>query len=646
MRIERHPRDHVPGILIAVVAGLHKAVLTSTPVNDDYQHLAYARQLFGGDLPLRDFWDLSTTLQEVVSAASQLVFGHRLLAEAIVIGVATAVAVYLVYRIVQHLTGSSFIAAVCAAFFIIAVPRAYAYPKWIVYALASWLWWTNVWWPSTHKAIAAGLSAAAAFYWRHDHGALVAVGVALGMIAAHGFSRTAVRHTALAAVVAMAVTLPYLVFAAVEVGVVNLARMEMTALQDEHGRSRAALHWPLRSAGDFVQPEPVEAYAPEMTVRWRSNTPSEVRRAALDRYGLTAIAADGPQAQRVRLSARSIGSLKAVIEDPLVEDTAGVERGRAAFSWTQWPPWDRLRFRLPWLRFTLLPGIDQQIVAGAAAATILHAMPLLAALLAGPTLRRLLPPAVTPRSLLLFATFAVVVNLGLLREPYESRAADVIVLPLILFGPFLWILLRSTYPAVVQWSLRAAAIVLLVLTAKSFAVAGDFGDRIAWLIGEGQSLERARGAWSEVSARLRASPPSEFWVGHTGPVSMRLAKYVRRCTAPSDRILVLWFAPEIHADADRLMAGRHLYYFSAFRDIEDEQRRELEKVTRSAPRIVLANRDNYAAAATAFPALVRHIENAYASAASFDEDGDRYSILVRRGASPSGTDAVTGWPCF
>ena len=646
MRIERHPRDHFPGIVIAVIAGLHKAVLTSTPVNDDYQHLAYARQLFHGDLPLRDFWDLSTTLQEVVSAASQLVFGHRLLAEALVIGIVTAVAVYLAYRIIQQLTGSSLIAAICAALFIIAVPRAYAYPKWIIYALACWLWWNNVWWPSAQKAIAAGLSTAAAFYWRHDHGVLVAVGVALGMVAAHGFSKLAIRRTAIAGAVALVLTLPYLVFAALEIGPLNLARMEMTALQDEHGRSRATLNWPLRTASDLFQAEPADAYAPEMTVRWQENTSPDVRGTALARYGLTAIAADGPQAQRVRLSARSIDSLKAVIEDPLIEDTAGVERGRAAFSWSQWPPWDRVRFRVPWLRFTVLPGLDQQIVAGAAAAILLHAMPLLVALLAGPTLRRLLPPAVTPRSLLLFAAFAVVVNVGLLREPYESRAADVIVLPVVLFGVFLAVMLRSTYPVAVRWALRLAAVLLMVVAAKSFAVAGDFGDRLAWLIGEGQSLERAQGAWGEVAARLGASPPSAFWTGHTGPVTIRLAKYVRRCTAPSDRILLLWFAPEIHADADRLMAGRHLYYFAAFRDIDDEQRRELEKVTRSAPPIILANRNNYEAAVTAFPALMRYIESEYAPAASFDEDGDRYSILVRRESSSPKTDTVTGWPCF
>ncbi len=271
MRIEPHPRDHWLGILIALVAGLHKAILTSTPVNDDYQHLAYARQLLAGDLPLRNFWDLSTTLQEVISAVSQLVFGHRLLSEAIVIGVATAVAVYLVFRVVQQVTGSSLIAALCAALFIVALPRAYAYPKWIVYALASWLWWSNVWWPSRQKAIAAGLSVAAAFYWRHDHGVLVAVGVALGMAAAHGFSRTAIRHTALAGVVALGVTLPYLVFAATQLGLGNLARMELTALDDENDRSRTELRWPMRATADLFRREPPDVYAPQLTIRWKES---------------------------------------------------------------------------------------------------------------------------------------------------------------------------------------------------------------------------------------------------------------------------------------------------------------------------------------------------------------------------------------
>ena len=50
MRIELHPRDHVIGAAAAILAGVHKAALTGAPVNDDYQHLAYARQILGGRL--------------------------------------------------------------------------------------------------------------------------------------------------------------------------------------------------------------------------------------------------------------------------------------------------------------------------------------------------------------------------------------------------------------------------------------------------------------------------------------------------------------------------------------------------------------------------------------------------------------------
>src|SRR5690348_13469096 len=98
MRIEPRSREHLPGIIIAMIAGFHKAILMGAAGNDDYQHLTYARQLLAGDLPLRDFWDLSTTLQEVLSAVAQMVFGYRLLSEAIVVGIATAVAVFLVFR--------------------------------------------------------------------------------------------------------------------------------------------------------------------------------------------------------------------------------------------------------------------------------------------------------------------------------------------------------------------------------------------------------------------------------------------------------------------------------------------------------------------------------------------------------------------
>lgn len=645
MRVDPRPRDAVVGVVLAVVAGLHKAILTSTPVNDDYQHLAYARQLLGGDLPLRDFWDISTTLQHGLSAASQLLFGHRLLSEAVLVGVATAVAVYLVFRVLQQVTGSLWIAAICTALFIVAVPRAYAYPKWIVYALAAWLWWSYVWWPSTRKAIATGVAVGAAFYWRHDHGALAAAGAILGMAAAHGVSAIAVRRTAVAGLTALGLAVPYLAFAAAQLGPLAFVRTELATFVDEHEGTRATLRWPLRELEDVFRREAQDVYAPQLSVRWNASVPPEERAAALREYGLTPVAADGAQVQRVRLSGQSLSSLRALIEDPRIDDTAGIERGSGSFTWAQWAPWDRLRFRVAALRFTLLPGIDRQIVAGAAAALMVQAMPLIAVLLAGPPLRRLLPPAVTPRSLLLFAAFAALVNVGLLRDPYESRVAEVIVLPVMLLGVLLTVLLRGGYPTLVRWPLRGVVVVLMLLAVKSLAVAGDFGDRTRWLLGEGQ-LDRARGAWREVGARLQASPPSQFWPRGTGPVTVRLAEYARRCTGPSDRLLVLWFAPEIHYHADRLMAGRHLYFFAAFGELEGEQRRELDKVRRTSPGMVLVSRNGYPAALAAFPGLASILEDGYASVVRFEEDGDAYSILIRKDSQPRSTDSVSGWPCL
>jgi hypothetical protein len=634
------------GIVVAIVAGVHKVILTSTPVNDDFMHLAYSRQLLHGDLPLRDFWDMTTTLTYVLSAVSQLAFGHRLLAEALIVGVATAISAFLIFRILQTATGSTGTAIVCAALFIVATPRVYAAPKWIVYAVAAYLWWRYVWTPSTARAIGLGIWIAVAFYSRHDHGLWVAVGAALAIGAVHRFGWPALQRLGVSAAVGFALVLPYLLFAAIQLGPKGILLGELATLRGEHTSTHAELRWPLRVRADWLRREPIESYTPEMTVRWKADTLSDARAAVLAKYGLTPLADDGPRSQRVRLSARSLDSLRAIIDDPRVEDTADVERGAARFSWSEWPVWKRLPFRFGWLRWTLLPGIDQPLAAGAAAAMILYAIPLLAAVFAIPVLRGFLPPAVAPRHLVLFAVFTEIVNLGLLREPYESRSADVIVLPAILFGVLLWVLWRRASALLVRLPLRAIAVVVVVLMVKSLAEAGDFGDRVGWLLGEGRSPARAAGAWREVATRLTVSPPSRFWDGRGGPVTVRLAEYARRCLGPSDRTLALWFAPEIYYNADRLMAGRHAYFFAAFRDAADEQRREIEKVSRTLPRIVFANRNNYATAAAAFPGLIDFVERNYMTAAQFEEDGDRYRILIPSRVPPVREDHATGWPCY
>jgi hypothetical protein len=61
-------------------------------------------------------------------------------------------------------------------------------------------------------------------------------------------------------------------------------------------------------------------------------------------------------------------------------------------------------------------------------------------------------------------------------------------------------------------------------------------------------------------------------------VTLRLAAYARECVPESERILVLWFAPEIYYYSDRLMATRHAFFLEQFGDLPYEREMEMDKV--------------------------------------------------------------------
>ena len=185
------------GVVIAALAAFHQVVLESVPTNDDFLHLALARQLLGGELPVRDFSDSGLTLQYGLSAVAESLFGHRLLSEAIVVAVAFFVSTAVLFALVRRLTGSTLAAASAAVLLLLAGPRGYSYPKIIVYSVAASLWWRYVLTPTRAGAVALGVWTAVAFYWRPDHGLYVAAGVALAMVAAHGFRLPVITRSVL-----------------------------------------------------------------------------------------------------------------------------------------------------------------------------------------------------------------------------------------------------------------------------------------------------------------------------------------------------------------------------------------------------------------------------------------------------------------
>lgn len=639
----------VAGACLALVAGVYQAAVLSIPINDDFLHFALARQVLAGDWPVRDFFDSGLALMYGLSALAQRTIGYRLLAEAVIVGVATAVATYLVFRLVQRLTASTVAGALAATVVLVATPRGYSYPKVIVYAVAATLWWAYVRKPSAGRAVALGAWIAAAFYWRPDHGVYVAGGVLLAMVAAHGVRVLTLLRTCQAAATAAVLVAPFFLLVAATMGVRPYIESGIALAEAQHVQmdTHAVPAWPIRSLDELVRVDSAETYAPIVTIRWTQGSSASARVAVLARHGLSPVGDEENSAQRVRLSDRSLLTLRGLVNEPVVEDTAGIDRGTATLTWATFPPWQRWSFDHPWMRVRLFPGVDEQGRAAEAVAALFYVVPVLV-LMTALWLPQYLAPEATALRLFVFALFAVITNIGLLRTPYAVRAVEGAILPAILFGCCVAAVWRAARVsgAARRVVLAAGSAAIAVLVIKSTAVAGQFGDRAAWLAGDWRSLERARGAWAGVRDRLVADPPLSYWKDRPSPASIRLAAYAHACVPPSDRLLVLWFAPEIYYYADRLAAPRHLVFVPGYQALAHEQQLTVAKIERFSPPIVFANSSLDTNTRAIYPAVVDYVHREYDVAATMQEDGERYLILVRRDRRAAGRYGAEMWPCY
>ena len=637
----------VVGIGLAVIAGVHQAVIASAPTNDDFLHVVLAQQILAGDWPARDFFDLGAWLMYAMTAVAQLLFGYRLLSEAVVVGVMLAVSTYLVFRLARTLTGSTTAAALSALLLIVAGPRDYSYPKIIVYAVAATLWWSYVMQPDVRKILAFGAWVAAAFYWRGDHGVYVALILVLAVIAAHGPGRTSLVRVAQAGGVALILVSPALAVTFAAVGFESVFASASVVMRAQHTTTHLWPTWPLDRFTEILRLDGAAEFAPVVRLRFKAESTPESRDAVLARHPVLPAGHDGPDVRSVRLLDLSPSSIRDLINEPIVEDTSGIDRGRSSLLPDTWPEWQRQRFTHWWLRFRILPGVDEQTRASNAVAVLFYVLPLATLLCAG-WLSRYLPAPATRKRITLFAIVGVVTALGLMRAPYDVRSVDNVVVPAVLSGCCAAALWRASLAGRVtwRWLLRIATVVFALLVVKSVAVAGQFEDRLNWLAGDWQSSERARGAWADVHARLTAQPPLKYWGQHEGTITIRLAQYAAQCIPRSRRLLVLWAAPEIYYYSGQLMASRHLFFDAGYQRLPVEDRLALEKIRRYSPPLVFATGDFETTASQAHSSVLDYVRAAYETVDTIEEEGVRYLILLKRNEPILKPYVEHHWPCM
>ena len=212
--------------------------------NDHFRLLAQARQILDGELPFRDFVDPGVFLQIHTSAAIQLLFGYRLLGEALLCISLLSAGYALTFVLAAQASRSILIALVLTLFVIVIHPRLYAYDKVFLLVFGLFLCWRYLDRPTTRHLAIAALGTAFAFLYRHDLGVYIGAGAVAMLVVAHwrqGPGRL-LRRLAIFGAVGALPLLPFLGFLEANGGAVEYFRsaVEYTQVRGEGRREELA----------------------------------------------------------------------------------------------------------------------------------------------------------------------------------------------------------------------------------------------------------------------------------------------------------------------------------------------------------------------------------------------------------------------
>jgi len=593
-------------------------------------HVAWGRQLLYGRWFVRDMAALGLPLQSALSAAFEWAVGYRLLSEGLLIALAFATGALMTFVLARRVSGSIWIGALAAAFQVAVAPRTYGYPKIVLYAAAILMLWKYIEQPTRRHLALMGVVLAFAFYLRHDHGLYLAL-VGMGALAMrHVLEWTmVVRRLLKFATVCAIVAAPYLTYAHYNGGVRSyLGDLRAIAERErQQNRFETWPEWPLATLDDLVQ---VPADSPNATigVRWTASASAGARRAAAVRYHLQVEGDEPVESGRFLLTDISSDNVLALISDPIVEDTSGIDRRTGEV------PLQGLRLG----SLHLLSGLDSP--ADSAAFLFYVFIALIAATVVA--LVRSPGSAAARLERLKISTVVlvgVVTAIGFLREPLAIRIADAVVAPVLLAAWWAGRALRD-FGAGAHVSRRhaiavAMLVALMIPALRGVVVIGAVSPRV-------ERLQHLPAIWQQ----LAVSPPFESWRA-VGSAKYQAVRYVRACTSPDDPLLVLWFAPDIYYYSGRPFAGRLGFYMEGYWASADHERENIAAIERDRPTLVLMEPGRRETDLYTYPLLLKYIENEYREAGVLESsDGRRVRVHVRNDRSPTGVDRATGWPCF
>ena len=145
-----------------------------------------------------------------------------------------------------------------------------------------------------------------------------------------------------------------------------------------------------------------------------------------------------------------------------------------------------------------------------------------------------------------------------------------------------------------------------------------------------------------------ADMPPAVWGDRAVHGTLSASRYLADCTAPTDRVLLATYAPEIPVFARRLFAGGQGTFGLTFYESEVQQHEAVARLQRQSVPVVIGSYDDLDGEFVAdYPHVHRYVVAHYREAGSIDVGGrPRFRVFVANDREASGVDPVSRLPCF
>jgi hypothetical protein len=610
--------------------------------NDYFMHMAWAADMLRGQWPVRDFVEPGFPLQTGLAYAGLRLGGYQLSWEGAIACAFIALSTALTYTLCRRLGIPRLLSLLVVVVAIVTFPRLYTYPKAFVYPAAMWALLCYQRRPDRRALVLVAFMTAVAFLFRHDHGAWIVGPTVVGFAFCHWQApKMLARRLLVYGMASLAMVSPWLVWVSVSGHAAQYWSFLVERSEGLTDRARLPLQiFEFDFGAPLVSVVPVEY--PVVGVRWAATVPDDQRRSLEDRYRLLPLS-DEPNRYRLRNLDRD--NIRALLADPAIEDTSGIDRSSARSPDGAFP-WLYLQFQryLPVVRLRVLPGFVKTINAEPWLTDVTFFAPwfvLVVELLRRLTVRKpdtdAGPAIVIPVALLSIITYQTLV-----RASPDSRLGDIAALTAVLIGWGIWRVWAVR--GVTRMVVRPLAVLVMLLTIGSALTYGRVIARVGGVGVDGPTnfvrrLSGVGGVYATRPLDLFAPP------GATGLAG--LSRWLNECTNETARVALIGFEPQVFVLSERGFAGGLAFYDLGWNSAPEDQALVIERWSRQDVPVVLAMESEWGSFSRDYPAIRGWIDGHYDIVEHSDFGGGKLlGVLVHKSAHSMRSHVPTGLPCL